>query len=199
MAELVGALDVDVVAVARAGRLGGATIFTLQLVDRSGTTKARGSAQVSARDDLGGQVGEVVDDVGHQLTGDEPVDAPAPRSSSSQSSAPLAAYLAGLKTPLLIGGGSAAGVGVILVVAGVTPALLYSGAESELRVLRLRYVDGGGDQAVLDAAVQKQADAEGWRRAWNSVGVYAVWSGLLLATAGGGALAAGLLSEDGEP
>jgi hypothetical protein len=197
LAELAGALDVDTLAVATAGRLGGTTVFTLQLVDRTGKTIGRGSTQVSALDDLGARVALVVDDVGQQVTGEQPeeskVNGADTLSPSSSSSMKLSA---GSKTPLLIGGGVGAGVGAVVFAVAVTPAVLYAGVAGDLRRMRATYVDSGGDDQLLDEAVTKQRNAFALQGAWNNVGVYAAWTGMAVAALGGGALAAGLLVEE---
>jgi hypothetical protein len=194
----VGALDAEYAAVARAGRVGGTTVFTLQLVDRKGATVGRSAAEVSALDDLVGRVRTAALDVGRQVTGKEPTDAASVSPTmTTMTTMPLGE---GLRMPLLVGGGAAAAVGSLLLAGGALPAVLYGNAASDLRVLRARYVDEDDDdarQALLRDATTRQREAEGLRRAWNDVGIYAVWAGVLVAGAGAGALAAGLLLEEG--
>jgi hypothetical protein len=194
LAELAGALDVDTLAVANAGRLGGTTVFTLQLVDRAGKTVARGSTQVSALDDLATRVALVVDDVGQQATGAPPappIVAGADTMSSSTNQLP-----AGWKTPLLVGGGVGVGVGVVVGVAGLVPAVLYGRAASSLGALRADYVENGGSDKTLAEASETQNSAAGLQGLWNNVGIYATWGGITLVALGGGALAGGMLLEE---
>lgn len=199
LAELAGAFNAEIVAAPQAGKIGATTVFTLQLLDTKGATVGRGTAQVSGLDDLVTRITEVVDGVGKDFTKTEPADSfansstPAttnPTTTTSTKPAPA------LQQPLLIGGGVGVGLGVALVAIGMVPALQASGAEGDLKVLRARYVDAGRDDDVLQQAKQKQLDAEGSRELWNNVGIYAVWSGVVVAAAGGGALAASFLLQD---
>jgi hypothetical protein len=193
LAEIAGALDVDAVAVATVGRIGGTLLFSLQIVDRTGRAIGRGTAQVSALDHLTDRVAAVVDDVGQQVTGAPPSAAP----SGTPGSATTAGRLpVGFRQPLLIAGGAALGVGVLSLGLGVVPAVLYSTSASDLRSLRVRYVEEGGDSALVDQAATRQKDALAFQGLWNNAGIYAAWGGLLVGTAGGAAVAAALLLEE---
>jgi hypothetical protein len=199
LAELVGALDVDLAAVAQAGRVGGTTLFTLQLVDRKGSTVAQGSAEVSDLDDLLGRVRAVVATVGTQVTGEEPDDAGAAAVPAGSSSSSPLGLVAGWRLPLLVGGAVTFGLGAVVAGVGFVPLQLYGSARNDLRDLRVEYVGSGGDDAVLDQAAARQRDAEGLRQMWNQGGVPAVWIGSTVAVVGATALVLGLLVEDGEP
>ncbi len=197
LAELAGAFNAEIVAAPQAGKIGGTTVFTLQLLDPKGTTVGRGTAQVSGLDDLVTRITEVVDGVGKDFTHSEPADSfanPQPTTTAAPKTAENAAP--DLRQPLLIGGGVGVGVGVALVAIGVIPALQASGAEGDLKVLRVRYVDAGRDDDLLQQAKAKQKDAEDARGLWNGAGIYAVWSGVVVVAAGGGALAASFLLQD---
>jgi hypothetical protein len=68
------------------------------------------------------------------------------------------------------------------------------GAEGDLRNLRVDWIESGAsDEAILDAAGRKQAEVDRLRGLWNTAGVPAVWGGVVVALAGGAALAAGTL------
>jgi hypothetical protein len=190
LAELAGAFDVDLVAISAVGQLGGTIVYTLQLVDKHGGAAARGTASVSALDDLVAAISDVVDTAGRTVTGDEPSD-------------PVVAVAADVVEnpvvlPLRIGGGAALGVGVIAAVVGTLPALAYRGAEGQLADLREDYLRSG-DTAFLDAAAEQQAAADRSRAAWNGAGIYAVWGGVVLAVAGAGAVAASFLLTEEAP
>lgn len=186
LAELAGAFNAEIVAAAQAGKLGGTTVFTLQFLDSKGVTVGRGSAQVSGLDDLASKVAEVVDGVGRDFTKTEPGDAAA-----APSTAPTAAATAppGLREPLLIGGGAALGVGVVVAGISVIPALLASGANNDLKGLRVRYIDAGRDDDLLAQAEEKQRSATSLTGLWNNFGLYGFWGGVLIGALGGGALA----------
>ncbi|MBM4279360.1 MAG: hypothetical protein FJ137_00895 [Deltaproteobacteria bacterium] len=194
LAEVAGALDVDYLAVATAGQLGGTTVFTLQLVDRGGKTSGRGTAQVSALDDLAARVTTVIDEVGTQVTGAAPSSGEPDGGGAPGAAPPWPTTLpAGAKSSLLVAGGVGAGVGVLALALGVTPAVLYSGAAGGLRTLRVDYVASGGDPALVERAGERQQDAVALQGLWNNAGIYAAWGGFLVAAAGGGAIAAALL------
>jgi TolB-like protein len=193
LAELAGALDVDYVAVATAGRIGGTTVFTLQLIDRAGKTSGRGTAQVSALDGLAGRVAAVADDVGQQVTGVPP---PSGAASFTGGGVGGGRIPAGWQKPMMVGGGAGVGVGVLSLALGLTPAVLYGNAAGDLRSLRARYVDAGGDRALVDEAGELQKRAIALQGMWNNVGIYAAWGGILVGVAGGAALAAALLFEE---
>ena len=197
LANLTGALDVDVVCATSAGTLGGTTVFTLQLVDNSGTARARGSVQVSALDDLATAVSRVIDDAGRAATGDEPSDAVV-RVAGTTAAAANAAAFGSLRQPVLVAGAVGLGVGVTVLGLGLVPAVLANGSESDLTRLRVRYVDSGGDPAILDQAASKQAEVDDRRALWNNVGLYAAWTGALVAIAGGAAIAAAVTLIDDE-
>jgi hypothetical protein len=167
LAELAGALDAKVIAVAQAGKLGGTTVFTLQLLDPQGATVGRGTAQVSGLDDLAGRVESVIDGVGREFTGDEPSDQAPPASTSSTSTTTSSSAEPALKTPLLIGGVTALGLGIVVAGVGVLPALSASSAEGELKTLRVQYVKAGCDDDLLQQAAQKQRDVDDARGQWN--------------------------------
>lgn len=196
LAELAGAFNAEIVAAPQAGKIGGTTVFTLQLLDPKGATVGRGTAQVSGLDDLVTRITEVVDGVGRDFTHSEPADSFANPSTSTPSPTAAASPAPDLRQPLLIGGGVAAGVGAALVVIGAIPALQASGAEGDLKVLRANYVEAGRDDDLLQQAKAKQRDAEAARGLWNGAGIYAVWSGVVVVAAGGGALAASFLLQD---
>ncbi len=191
LAELAGALQADVVAAPQAGKIGGTTVFTLQLIDQKGVTVGRGSAQVSGLDDLAQKVSDVVDGVGREFTGGEPRD-------GVSSSNPAAATTTttgepAWRQPLRIGGAVGIGVGLVAIGLGAIPAVMASGAEGDLAGLRVRYIKAGRDDDLLQQAAVKQRDADDARGLWNDAGIYAVWGGLVVAAAGGAALAAGFL------
>jgi len=81
---------------------------------------------------------------------------------------------------------------------GVIPAFMTTGAENDLTRLRGRYVDSGGDRAILDDAAAKQLEVDGNRGLWNNAGIYAAWGGALVAVAGGAALVAAFTLIDDE-
>ncbi len=194
IAELAGAFDVDLVAVSAVGRLGGTTVFTLQLVDEHGEAKARGTATVSALDDLAAAVSDVTDTAGRTVTGDEPKDVVV----AAVDIAPAVTVDAGLKTPLLIGGGVAVGVGVVASAIGSLPLLAYNSADRELSSLRTTFIKDG-DPAILADAADTQERAEGARRLYNNAAIYGVWGGAVVAGAGAGAVAAALLLFEDAP
>lgn len=190
LAELAGAFDVDIVCTSSAGVLGGTTVFTIQLVDDTGAAKARGTATVSALDDLAGAVAAVVDTAGREATGDEPADPVIAKATPTTPTTPLSSAW---RFPLLLGGAVGVATGLTAAGIGVIPGLLYRGAEDDLTTLRVRYVESDKDPAILADATAKQAEADRLRGLWNNAGVPAFWIGSLVVVAGGAALTAGLL------
>lgn len=197
LANLTGALDVELVCATTAGTLGGTTVFTIQIIDSAGAARARSSVQVSALDDLAGAITRVVDDAGRAVSGAEPGDAVV-RTSGTTAAAANADTVMGLRQPILIGGAVGLGAGVVALGLGVIPAFMTTGAENDLTRLRTRYVDSGGDRAILDDAAAKQVEVDRNRGLWNNAGIYAAWGGALVAVAGGAALVAAFTLIDDE-
>ena len=185
------------VTVTTAGKVGGSTVFTLELFDSTGSIVQRGSAQVSGLDDLHTTVTRVVDDVGRGLTGAEPGSAAA-ASSSTAPSASVSPPTPSLRTPVLVWGGAAVGVGALSMVLGLIPALVADGAEGDLKVLRTRYVKAGRDDAILTEAAHKHVVINDARTLWNDVGIFAFWGGFVVAAAGGATLAAAFFAGEAE-
>jgi hypothetical protein len=180
LAELAGAFDVDLLCITAASRLGGTVVFTLQVVDDHGEAKARGSVSVPALDDVAAAVATVADDAGRTLTGAESTTSTPPTTATTATTAmlPHEALAVGL---------TAAGIGAV-------PGFMARGAEGDLRNLRVDWIESGAsDEAILDAAGRKQAEVDRLRGLWNTAGVPAVWGGVVVALAGGAALAAGTL------
>jgi hypothetical protein len=157
----------------------------------TGVTVGRGSAQVSGLDDLASKVADVVDGVGREFTKTEPGDVAATSTTGTATPTSSTTTLAplGLREPLLIGGGAALGTGVVLASISVIPALLASGANNDLKGLRVRYIDAGRDADLLTQAEEKQKSATSLTGIWNNLGIYGFWGGVLIAALGGGALA----------
>lgn len=189
LAELTGAFDVDLVCTSTAGTLSGTTVFTLQLIDDKGVAKGRGTATLSALDDLAAAAAATVDDAARQATGEDPV---APEQ-IARPAAPTTPLSSSWRLPLLVGGTAGIGMGVTAAGLGLVPLFLLRGAEGDLTTLRVRYVDSDKDTAILEEAAQKQAEADRLRGLWNSAGLPAFWGGALVAVAGGAVVAAGLL------
>ena len=194
--ELADAFDVDLLCVTAASRLGGTVVFTLQIIDDRGLAKARGSASVSALDDVAAAVSSVADDAGRALCRVEPADAPVSASSSSSSSpssspspSPLSSSW---RLPVQVGGAAALGVGLVGVAVGAIPGVRARAAEGDLTGLRTEWLESGAtDESILARANAKQAEIDEHRGAWNSWGIAVVWSGIVVSLVGGAAVAAG--------
>lgn len=115
--------------------------------------------------------------------------------SSTVGSAPAAGVVvatSSLRQGLQYGAIAGIGVGVVAIVAGAIPGIAARQDEGALTPLRLRYVDG--DAAALDEAKALQASAASWRASYNSIGVPVIWTGIVLAAAGGAALATSIFA-----
>ncbi len=97
-----------------------------------------------------------------------------------------------LRQGLQYGGVAGLGVGVVAIVAGAVPGIAARQSEAGLTPLRLRYVDG--DAAALDEAKALQASGASWRASYNSIGVPVIWTGIVLAAAGGAAIATSIFA-----
>lgn len=191
LAELAGAFDVDLLCITAASRLGGTVVFTLQIVDDHGEAKARGSVSVPALDDVAAAVTTVADDAGRTLTGAEPTTSTPAMATTTTTNAVLPQEA---RFPLQIGGAVGLAVGLTAAAIGAVPAFMARGAEADLRNLRVDWVESGAsDEAILERAGRTQAEVDRLRGLWNTAGVPAVWGGVVVALAGGAALAAGTL------
>ena len=198
LAELAGALGAPWVLATQAGRLSGTTVVSFHLFDATASkTIARSTVQVSGLDDVTARVATAVDAVGREATQDEPggVASSAPIGPAPSASA-NAKPPSGLKTGLLVGGGVGIGIGAVASAIGLVPSVLYGSHQRELVDLRRAWVQNQ-DAAVLADAAQVQTQAERNRAAWNTWGIGLFWGGLAIAAAGGGALAGGLVFEEG--
>jgi len=178
-----------VIVAGTAARVSGQLAVSLIAVSREGVEigTAKGSLSGSP-DEAAAGVAALVDDLGRAITGEEPADAVGPTHVAP------AASDDGLDLQQLAvtGGGAALATGAVVFLVAAIPGLLTGAAESDLTTLRVRYVDSGGDRAILDEASLKQADVDAYRGVHNSIGVASLWTGGLLAVVGGGLLAAGV-------
>ena len=176
------------------------TIFTTESLQPTDSPTPRGDPFVLRGIiwyDRNANGSRVIDDAGRTATGDEPSDAVV-RVAGTTAAAANAAAFGSLRQPVLVAGAVGLGVGVTVLGLGLVPAFLANGSEADLTRLRVGYVDSGGDPAILDDAAVKQAEVDDRRALWNNVGLYAAWTGALVAIAGGAALAAAVTLIDDE-
>lgn len=199
---LVSSANVDLVLAASATTSAGEFVVTIEAVNASGVVaSARGDASrmdgsfVDAAHNAVTAVADSLDDADdfHWV-----LDAPAIRSGTSDttSTAPVASTVAvptsSLRQGLQYGGAAGIGVGVVAIIAGAIPGIAARQDEAGLTPLRLRYVDG--DAAALDEASALQTSAASWRASYNTVGVPVIWTGIVLAAAGGAAIATSIFA-----
>ena len=183
MAELAHALGAELVLSSRAGKLDAVTVVTLQLFNVADTTaEGRASVQGWSLVEVSDQLGLAVDELLERATGEKPVEARAPTYAAPR---PEASSALGLG--LWVGGGVAAGVGVLAGAFGAVPALLYEGKRQELVKLTAAF-DGSAEQ--LGAAAQLQREANQQRDTYNNLGRFGVITGALLVPLGAAAVAA---------
>jgi hypothetical protein len=143
---------------------------------------------------MGAARGAHADVLDHIDTNGDQELAPTPAPTPAQTAAPTTtgpgALLAQLppaaRTPVMIGGAVAAGVGVLGIAGGVTPAVLYSLKQSELTNLRDVYRAAPSSDQLANARTL-QADAAGLRDGYHNVGIWVAWTSLVVGVVGGGA------------
>lgn len=186
LAELAGALGAKYVLSTRAGKLGSTYVVSAQVFDADkGTAEARDTAEAWDIVELPSKVAPLVDGVLTTALG-EPVAGAAPLPVAPPRAEPRAPLRLGLQ----VGGAAAMGVGALVAGLGVTPYVLYQQRKGELNTRTANYT---GDADELAAATRVHADAVGLANLYNNVGRFALFGGLTLVLAGGGALAAGFL------
>lgn len=183
MAELANALGAELVLATRAGKLDAVTVATLQLFNVKDTAaEGRASVQGWSLSEVSDKLGLALDELLEKATGDKPTEEGTPTLAAGprpQQTSPLA-------LGLMVGGGTAAGLGLVALVLGATPAVLYDGKRGQIVELTDHF---DGSQAQLDRAATLQREAAGLRGLYNDAGRYGVLAGALLVPLGAGALA----------
>jgi len=184
MAELAHALGAELVLASRAGKLDAVTVVTLQLFNVADTTaEGRASVQGWSLVEVSDQLGPAVDELLERATGEKPEEARAP----SYTAAPRPEASSALSLGLWVGGGVAAGVGILAGVFGAVPALLYEGKRQELVKLTAAF-DGSAEQLGAAQALQREANQQ--RDTYNNLGRFGVIAGAVLVPLGAAAVAA---------
>lgn len=203
---LVASANVDLVIAASATTSAGELVVSVEAVGPSGVVAAaKGDASrmdgsfVDAAHNAVAALADTLDDSDefHWVL-DAPVmrgggtDVAGTAGAAPVASSSMALPTSSLRQGLQYGGVAGVGVGVVAIVAGAIPGIAARQSEAGLTPLRLRYVDG--DAAALDEAKTLQDSAASWRSTYNSIGVPVIWTGIVLAAAGGAALATSIFA-----
>jgi hypothetical protein len=201
---LVASANVDLVIAASATTSAGELVVSVEAIGASGVVAAaKGDASRmdgSFVDAAHAAVNALADSLDDSNEFHWVLDAPVMRGSTADvAGTPAAPVSSGMALPtsslrqgLTYGGVAGVGVGVVAIVAGAIPGIAARQSEAGLTPLRLRYVDG--DAAALEEAKALQASAASWRSTYNSIGVPVIWTGVVLAAAGGAALATSIFA-----
>jgi hypothetical protein len=180
--RLATALDASWSCTGDATVLGTTTTIRLALQRTSATDNAEPvttSIDINSLDDMSARLSRAIDQLGENATAEKPIDPPISAINT----------LPDLGMPLTIAGGVLAGVGVVGIIGGAIPSLLYGNAHGSLIDLRNQYREAPSDDLITQGQ-QRRAEAIGYKDAHNNIGVYVVAASVAAVIIGGGGAAA---------
>jgi hypothetical protein len=176
----------------RAGRFDGVVVVTATVFDAVGKELDKATVRQSGMDTEKDADFALETAIVELLAGALATEPGPPRAAAAPPPppAPAVALDASMSQNLLLAGGTALGVGVVVAGAGLVPLFVHSSHAGSLNGRRLRYVESGGDPALLQEAAEAQREADAWQGHWNDLGIWVFWGGAVVAVAGAAMLGA---------